>query len=114
MLFIERNQNGTIVAIHNDNPQGIFEQASLKEPDVLPRQKSVTARPCAATLPKQTLWLTISSSPNSCLEAKLLIRKLVCKQVIIPRSSNFYCLLWLRLPSPAMLVYTIIYPKIGL
>ncbi len=35
MLFIERNQNGNIIAIHNDNPQGIFEQTSLKDPDVL-------------------------------------------------------------------------------
>ncbi len=35
MLFIERNQNGVITAIHNNNPQGTFEQASLKDPAVL-------------------------------------------------------------------------------
>ncbi len=35
MLFIERDQNGAIVAIHNNNPQKEFEQVSLKDPEVL-------------------------------------------------------------------------------
>ncbi len=35
MLFIERDKNGTIAAIHSNNPQGTFEQTSLKEPEVL-------------------------------------------------------------------------------
>ncbi len=35
MLFIERNENGTIIAIHNENPAGKFTRASLSEPEVL-------------------------------------------------------------------------------
>ncbi len=43
MLFIERHRDGTIAAIHNDNPQGTFEQASLQEPDVLQFLKHTTS-----------------------------------------------------------------------
>ncbi len=35
MLFIERNEDGAIAAIHNENPAGKFTRASLSEPEVL-------------------------------------------------------------------------------
>lgn len=34
MLFIERDENGTIVAIHKNNTGGTFEQGSLTNQDV--------------------------------------------------------------------------------
>ncbi|PIE00739.1 MAG: hypothetical protein CSA81_13505 [Acidobacteria bacterium] len=37
----------------------------------------------------------------------MFIRKSVCKQVLIPRSSDFHALLWLKaICGPAMLVYS--------